>query len=281
MTTIAPCHVYAHVALLQGELEPIRQELGRPRDDRARYQITGAAPREVYFVAQALFARADRLATEHTGAHAAMPPGTVVSSIEPAHVFSVVNAALGCVVQVKARLGLEVSITSPAAEPSRQPSDCMNAILLVNRQLDRLLARPVTPGDVDEQLAVAETHALAMLGIAGAPVPPRPALERRKRPGDVHARLITVLRALRPAIAGAGGTMLDAKDSPIAIDDVIPSDCYDLASLIAGELIYLHAIRRGPLAAAHRLDPGPRLPSHCYQRASRIEAAVTALARGG
>jgi hypothetical protein len=44
-------------------------------------------------------------------------------------------------------------------------------------------------------------------------------------------------------------------------------------------MIYLHGMRRGPLAAGHRIDTVPRLPSHCYQRASRLEALVTALGR--
>jgi hypothetical protein len=276
MTAILPADVHARVVQLHAEVDRVRRELGRPTDDRARYNFTGVAPREVYFVARALLERASRLAVEHTGEPGAPPPPAAVDALEPAHVHEVVTAAHHCIRRVATRIGLAEASPAAAVDPAKQPTDCLHAILQLNRQLDRLLARPIAPGDVDAQLALATSYLGALSAAAGSVLPDRPALERGKRPGDVHVRITAALRALRPIV----GTMLEPSEVPIAVDEILPSDCYDVASLTLGEVAFLHASRKlPPPAISHGIDTGPRLPSHCYQRAAQLEAGAVTLAR--
>ncbi len=51
---IAPADVFVHVALLRSELDLIRSEMGKPRDDRPELPVSDAAPREVFFQALTL-----------------------------------------------------------------------------------------------------------------------------------------------------------------------------------------------------------------------------------
>ncbi len=51
---IAPADVFVRVALLRSELDLIRFEMGKPRDDRPELPVSDAAPREVFFQALTL-----------------------------------------------------------------------------------------------------------------------------------------------------------------------------------------------------------------------------------
>jgi hypothetical protein len=61
--------------------------------------------------------------------------------------------------------------------------------------------------------------------------------------------------------------------------DVLPGDVYDLASLVLGELTYLHAITPNA-APVHGFEPdasGYRLPAHVDQLARTLEAQLASL----
>ena len=64
LDAITPAHCFARAQRLLGEVELVRDELGRTKDTRAVPEITGAAPREVYFEAIAAWHKADRVAGE-------------------------------------------------------------------------------------------------------------------------------------------------------------------------------------------------------------------------
>jgi hypothetical protein len=111
-------------------------------------------------------------------------------------------------------------------------------------------------------------------------MPNPPAFQRRKRPGDVYHRIHAAIGLLRELAGRAGLTMLDPGASPLPVDEVLPSDCYDLASLLISELVYVHARVRGlpPPAGAEMYEVGHKLPSHCDQRAAQVEAGLRAIA---
>jgi hypothetical protein len=281
MAAIQPANVYSRLQLVLAELDLIRQEMGRPRDDRAGYKITGVAPREVFFEAQALFRKSDRFCFERTGEENVAPYPPPVEQIEPQHVHAVVDAALYHLQQVKAQLRITETSQQPAVDPSKQPTDCLDAVLQANRQLNRLLEQPFSPSDVYQLLTLGAGYVARLCQHAGVAMPAAPAFERKKRPGDVFGKIWGSLGALREIAAGAGATMLDPGAQPYDVDAVMPSDCYDAASLLISELAYLHARIPGlaPAAAAEMYEVGHKIPSHCYQRASHIEAGLRALAK--
>jgi hypothetical protein len=278
---VRPPDCYARARLIQAEVELIRQEMGRARDPRPPAQVKGDAPREVYFQALALFRKADRLAYEITGDQmAAIPHAPPASQLRPGHVLSVLDAALREIAEVKGRLRITESAAEPALEPSRVPSDVFGVIVDTNRQLNLLLERPFSPGDVYQQLSLAAAYAQRLLaGFPGGGGAAEAPFERRKRPGDVFQRLTGCVASLRSIVGRSGLTMLEQAHGAGAVEEVLPADCFDMASLVLSELAFLHA---------HRVDPNPpypfeanapgrKLPAHCYQLAGTIQAMLTRL----
>ena len=107
---LTPSDVLARVKRVQGELELIRFEMGKPKAGPAHASVTQTVPREAYFQALTLFDKADRLMFEPTGELGSelikIPP----EAVHPEHVWKVVDAALQRVLQVKENLTLTQSM---------------------------------------------------------------------------------------------------------------------------------------------------------------------------
>jgi hypothetical protein len=77
-------------------------------------------------------------------------------------------------------------------------------------------------------------------------------------------------------VAKHGQTALRTRGTP---NEIQPSDVYDLASLVLGEVAFLHSLV--PTAEpVHAFEPGGngfRLPSHVHQLARTLEAQLGAL----
>jgi hypothetical protein len=63
--------------------------------------VTNAAPREVYFQAQTLLKKANRLAFEFTASLVEQPKAAEVQEIKPAHVWRTLDEALKRVLVVR------------------------------------------------------------------------------------------------------------------------------------------------------------------------------------
>jgi hypothetical protein len=276
-----PADVFVRVGLFRAELEILRQELGRPRDDRGKLAVTNAAPREVLYEALALFRKSDRLCFERTGNQGVVPQPPAADKVEPAHVKAVVDFALGRLALVKTQLGITDKAEAPARDDAKQPSDVLASLFAANRQLNGLLDQPFTPNDVYQLVSLAVGYASRLTARLDNPPPVELSeLERKKRPGDVYARLWSCFSSLREAITGSGLEVLDLGKPPYEVDDVIPSDVYDLASLLISELVYLHSQVDGlePPSTTDFYEVGHKVPAHVYQIAGLLEAQVAALA---
>jgi hypothetical protein len=250
--------------------------MGRSPDERPVPEISGAVPREVYFEALALWRKADRLAGEVGAGPGSAPASPPLTDVQPAHVLRVIDAALERIRNIGVRVGVDAKTAEPAVEDQRQPADVLTALIRCNRDLSRCLERPFTPEDVYRQVALASAYASAILAArrrTSSPV----GFEPRRRPADCYQRLEACLAAARGLITTAGHTALQARG---AVTDVVPGDVYDLASIVLGEVAFLHAVTAGA-APVHAFDPGwhgHRLPSHVHQLARTLEAQLTALA---
>ncbi|MCC6997198.1 MAG: hypothetical protein IT370_21465 [Deltaproteobacteria bacterium] len=276
---IQPANCYARAQRLLGEIRLIGAEMGRSPDARALPSIKDAAPRECYFEALALFAKADRLNQELTGDPTdSLPHPPALAQLRPQHVLEVIDAALRELDMVKADLQLAERAAEPALEPARQPSDVLISLIDANRQLGRLLERPFTPSDVYRQVGLASTYAARLVARAGASAPAPAPFVRGKRPADCYDKLLACMTRLG-AIAKAGGqTVLDVRGAP---PDVLPGDVYDLANLVLGEVAFLHSLAPDPSPPYpfEQHAPGRRLPAHVHQLASTLEAQLAVVTK--
>jgi hypothetical protein len=268
------CHARAVRAL--GEITLVRDAMGRSADERPVPEISGAVPREVYFEALALWRKADRLAGEVGAGPGTAPATPSLADVQPGHVLRVIDAVLERISNIKVRVGVDGTTAEPAADSQRQPGDVLSALLRCNRQLSRCLERPFTPEDVYRQVALASAYASALLASRRRSATTA-SFEARKRPADCYQRLEACLAGVGGLIKTAGHSVLSARG---AMTDVVPGDVYDLASIVLGEIAFLHAITPGA-APVYAFDPGwngHRLPSHVHQLARTLEAQLGALA---
>jgi len=270
---ITPGHCHARAQRLVAELELVREEMGRPKDERRLPEIANAAPREAYFGAIAAWHKATRLAEEvgiRVGRPApAAPP---LREIVPNHVHQLIDAVLIQVEDVKQLFGITAKVADAPVEAARRSGDVLVALTHANRILSSVLERPFTPSDVYRTVALATAYASRLtnrhLELA--------AFERARKPSDCYARLAAALATTGKLIAKRGGTALDAHGEPAVI---APTDVYDLATVVLGEVAFLHALTEGA-AAVQPFEPhgeGHRLPSHVHQLVRTLEAQLASL----
>jgi hypothetical protein len=268
---IGPPDVYVRTLLMRDELELIRLEIGKPEDTRRELRVSGAEPREAFFQALTLFHKANRLSFDLTRERAELPEKPV-GTPRSAHVWAVVDAILARLQRIKASLRILEQSREKPRDAAMTSSDVCRSIVQASRQINLLLDRPMTSSDVYEQVTLAVGYAAQLrTRFAGTRMPEAPTFERRKRPADVYARLIECLARLRAIMAHSGFSVLTLAHHP---DAVIPSDVYDIASLIVAELVFLHAQFDGALDPPDPYYPGRKFPADVYQRAALLQALL-------
>jgi hypothetical protein len=277
--SIEPPDCFVRARLLAAEVELIRHEMGRPTDSRGAVTVAGASPREVYFQALAVFRKADRLCQEITGDPvASIPHAPPVADLKPGHVYQVIEAALRELGEVKRGLGIDGKAEAPARDGGKVPSDVFGALATANRQINLLLERPFRPADVYQQVALAVAYAARLTGAE----PPAPAaLARGKRPSDVYARLAGCLEVARGLVGKAGHAVIERAPQAGDAAGVLPSDVFDMASLVLAEVAFLHALKQDPNPPYpfEGNAPGRKLPSHVFQLAGVLEQQLGQLAK--
>ncbi|MBC8354440.1 MAG: hypothetical protein H8E66_20790 [Planctomycetes bacterium] len=275
---ITPPHVLVHVATVRTELKELRFLMGRPESQQPEMNVTGAAPREVYFQALTMFQKADRLCFEHTRERAAPPPPPS-GEIQPANVRDVVDVALTCVRRVKNKYGLKTASAPGERDDSKQPTDVFRSIVQANRQLNLMLERRFAPGDVFQQVTRAIGHTSRLLEqFPDAETRyDEPAYQEGKRPADVYRRLLGCFERIRTIAEQSGLEMLELQIDDSHIESAEPSDVYDVASLIIAELAYLHSKLPGAKPPRNVYDVGRKFPSHVFQRVGILEGQLVSL----
>ena len=273
--SIEPADCFVRASHLAKEVELIRKEMGRPSETRTAVTVTGASPRECWFQALAVFRKADRLCSELAGDPvASVPYAPPIEQITPGDVLKVIEAAGRELAEVKSALSIGESVDPPARDASKVPSDVFGALATLNRQLNLLLARQFSPADVFQQVAMAVAY-VTRLGAAPKDSP----FVRCKRPADCYERLQGCLDIARGLVKKSGHPVIER--APVAGEGALPSDVYDMATLVLGEVAFLHAVHENAPAPYpfEGNEPGRKLPSHVWQLAGVLEQQLHALAR--
>ena len=266
---VRPADCHARARRLLAEISTIRDEMGRSEDARPGPEVTDAKPRECYFEALATWNKIDRLSNE-VGAPPArftlvVPP---LRDVKPGHVLQVIDAGLARVDSIKHRLQITERHPDGAAEANRQPSDVLVTLIHANRELSRALERPFAPSDCYDAVARASAYASRM----GAPAELAP-YERRRQPQHCYERLVACHAVVAKLIASKGESALATRGTPA---HVLPGDVYDMASLVLGEVAFLHSLTPTamPMHAFEPVGTGHRLPAHVDQLARTLEAQL-------
>ena len=281
---ILPADVLARTLLLKNDLEDIRVEMGKPKDKWVGGIASNASPHEVYFQALNLFLKANRLSLELTGSMGVQPAIPSVSEIRPYHIWMMVNESYKRILVVKQELGIPSSNAEKPMDSEVTITLAGGAIVAVNRQINLILERPFTPGDVAHQvdLAIQYTAHLLSRFQGTAPIPKPPPFERGKQPGEAFLRLVDCYERLESVAKLSGVSILHfdrtAMNKAVNHFDFHPSDVYDMATLLVSDLAFLHAKFKDLDSPGRIPYPGGRIfPSHVYQRAGTLHALLVDL----
>ncbi len=278
---ITPGHVLARVNLLARLVEDVRWLMGRPRNELRTLHVQDARPREVYYQAQSLFLKANRLAAGTVGRAIELPPAPAATQLQPADVYRVVVAAQSQIQVLRAALGGRETYEADAADPAATPSDVYHRVLSVARQINALSDQPPNAAESLQTVnqAISELQQL----LANAKAPPFSAQDEKPGmghiPGDVFHRLLQSMRILSQAMQLADIPVL--RVTPLNTSWIEDSDVIDVANMLISELAYLNSRFPGRSAAGADEEPGPGfvVPSLVLRQVGTLEQMLLHLLR--
>lgn len=287
---VQPGHLFVAARLLHFELVALRYVLGgsSARDSGATPEVVAASTRHVFNQAQVLFMKTNQLGEEVAGDRA-LPleavnadwrrtrarPAPTGRDIVPADAQRVIVDSHDRVRALLRLRNVNVSLQDPPPlDLSMRSADVLGEILRIKRQLNRMLAREFPMRNVYDLILQAVNYA----GDLGAGYPPFARSPQEMTPLDVYQRLVANFDLVRKIGSQAGAQVIDMRfESEPDEEDITPSDIYDFAAMLHGELVYL-AERQG--AEHTRLPRGeytmPRdvLPWHVFQLIDVLETQL-------
>ncbi|MCF6249070.1 MAG: hypothetical protein L3J69_17180 [Desulfobacula sp.] len=269
---ITSSDVFGAVQKVNYNLDLVRQYMGAPKPIEFDIRVNEAAPQDVYFQALTLFEKSNRLSFEVARIQD-FPPLVPEESIQPFHVFGLVEKANKAIKIVMDDLNISKADFMPQPDLSKTPSDVFKKIMLINRQLNLLLERRFSPSDVYMRVNLAIGYAARLLSQHSGftRIPSVAVFETKKNPADVYTRLLACLKIISSIYKSAGLKMLDIDTRYIDKKNITPSDVFDVASLIVARLDFLHkkfGVKKKPRPVFY---PGRKYPSDVYHHARILE----------
>ncbi|MEE9492255.1 MAG: hypothetical protein V3W04_02595 [Gammaproteobacteria bacterium] len=271
----SPDDVFVLVSEVRSELEILRYEMGKPKDNKQILLVQNVAPREIYYQAITLLKKTNQLSFEQLRERGDIPSRPNVQ-IQMEHVADILKQILMRIRSVKSSLEITTLIDIIATDSTRTMTDVFLATEKANRQLNILLDQQFAPKTVYKQvsLAIGYTARILTLLPGSRRIPYSGQLPQGKRPADVFRRLVGCFQLVRHIGQHYNLEMLGLVTNDSNIDTINPSDVYDIASLLVSELAYLHAQFPNIQPPRPVFDPGRKFPSHVYQRAGLLEAQL-------
>lgn len=269
----------AEIGAFSRDLERLHRFMGAPRASELDIGIRTAIPRDLYFQALTLWEQTDRLSFEVSRTRVKPLPAPV-GAIGPDDVLArlrVSHQQLRKIMQ-----SLQIAETSGAANGSDTATvDNFTAILNLNRQLNLLLERHISPSDVYQEVTLAIAYSARLLARYpdATRIPAEPPFEPDQQPRDVFLRLTECLQNIVRIFDRLGLAVLRIDTRQTELDRLQPSDVYLIAAMIVSQLDFLYkhlAITQPP---PQPIYPGLKFPAHTYQRAGILQAQLQQLER--
>ena len=256
---VLPGHVFQAARQLHFELVALRFVLEQPplQTSSASLLVAAASPRHVFTQAQVLFRKTHQLAEEVAEGNAlsldeldvdwrrSTPrPAPDGRETRPRDVLRLVMDSQERIEALLDLLNVNVSLRDPPElDPALRPSDVLEEVLKIKRQLNRMMERKYSMRNVYAQLQAAINYA----GDLGGGYPALPAPSGAAQPLDVYRRLVASLSLMRDFGARADIQVIDLRsEGEYTADEVTPSDVYDFATMVVGELRHMAERRQAP-----------------------------------
>ena len=261
------------IEAMHRKLEAIRSHIGKPTIEVPNIVIKNADAREAFYQAVSLYQKSDRLAQEIVRSTVPLDLVTINGQPYQETVIAVINAAMQRIDAVLDELGIQSPQDSDGdnegdtQQKQATHSDLYVAIINTNQHVNQLLDNKYSPGDVYKQLTAAIHITLTLFD--RFPETPRNFSEPKyvpdKTPSDVFKLLIDCYSEVSSIAMLSKVDVLEitsvSKNGPY-----VPSEVYDVATLLASELKYIHDSVSGLSEVEDSYYPGRVYPSDVYQR---------------
>ncbi|MYE25200.1 MAG: hypothetical protein F4Y01_14870 [Gammaproteobacteria bacterium] len=277
---VTPPHVFQAARQMAADVDALRDYMGRREVTAAGWVVDYAEPRHVYYQAQTLARKANRLVRQINGAETALPEPPI-GEILPGHVLGLVQGAHQAINSVQQEIGAPAADGEVRFDADRAPRDVLREIVQINRQINLMLDIPIRPEDVYGRIELAAAYVAGKL--TDDPAEPvygtLPAFETGKQPVDVYRRVLTCLGIAQRIGESRGIRVLDLNlRREERRRDIEPSDVYHLATTLLAELAYLtleldaHDVDLPPIE-----KPAYIFPSHVFRMAGMLEDELNRL----
>lgn len=275
---IGPPEVLAAVQQLEAELEVVRSYLGSSKSELRDFRVESATPRHAHFLARRIVSKLAILVSERVGGATQSVPIAPDREITAADVLGVMRQAKDQLGYIKTAYEIDRSPAATRAPERADDADVVEAMVRTLRQINLMLTRRYTPSDVYERLDLATVYVAGVMKTRGLELYPSVEFVPYKQPLDVFRKLLDCV-ALSIAIADVVDIdVLEIDVRRMRTSDTRLSNNHDLATILLSDIADLTLILEG----ADDVFPEERLlphvvPSHVFQKASQLEAQLSAI----
>jgi hypothetical protein len=272
--------LYARVLVARRELEELRRYMGYPKCEPSTIAVDNVSPREIHAMALVMLASADRVGFEHTRQQSSKrsEPGDITALDDT---LPVINKSIEHLRIIKKLYGLQPSSDEVPVLDDRTTADVYASLVAADRQLNRMLDRPVESREVHRQVTIATLYAAKLLEQFNTttPLPSPPEFEPNKNPAEVYARLLRCLKQVRQIASTMEVEMLTLEPSKEHLADVETGDVLELALVLTAQLQHLHSLVPEIDMPEEVYYVDRKFPSHVYQSAGTLEQQLAELTR--
>jgi hypothetical protein len=278
---ITPGDVFTKAKELETLVERIQFHMGVPKAESLKLKIKNAQPHDVFFQAQTLFNKTNRLLFQVL--RTKLPHPKIAQNIyRPQDVLELVTGA-----ERNLKLILKELKLSPDVDPATtdtteiSPSDVFLIIQGLNRQVNSLLSTPFSPSDVYMQVTLAIGYGAKQL--ARFPdlqrIPDQAEVAPGRIPRDVYFLLLGGLEQLQHIYEQQGLSSLEVDTKQLMEQNITPSDVFDIASLLVARLDFLHKHSDLETLPREPFYPGKVYPTDVYRQTTILLSQLKMLTK--
>lgn len=264
--------VYYLAHSIDQKISAIGLAMGETLQTRKNFDVDEVSSRAVYFQARTFYKKTGRLMYDFT-----RTPTIEIEQIEvnakPSHVFALLTLADKHLSEVASSLNIEIPTKGLIEYHTKKPKDVFLKIISMNQKINRLLDFRFSPADTFENITASIYQSSAILqtlpGVRTIEDPE--ALEKNISSEQVFQRLLRIHNELGAFLKDADSDPVVFTLSPAPSVEILPSDAYDMASVVFSRIIHIASILNLDDIHTPTYYPGKMVPSNVYQRASILE----------
>ncbi|MGI9328425.1 MAG: hypothetical protein ACR2PZ_24630 [Pseudomonadales bacterium] len=274
---LQPAQLLQNVATLREEIEQIRLTIGKRLPRSREFKLADVEPRQVFFQAQTLFRKCNRLAQEVAGVSRQAPMSAPEHDVSSVDVNTMIDAARQQLQLVKKALEISAEPAAPKLRRRTTSADVMHDIIEAGYILNQLVSERADWADIYDRVAQMQTYIGGGLPDQ-ARYPTLPDYECCKMPQDVYALLAEAMDRARPLAESVDLALIRVIPGKAAEGGASTDTVYDLTTTMVSDLAELTLRMELDEVAGPSYERPPRIyPSHVYALAKVLGDQITTL----